>query len=47
MLYDIYVKTNLLTYKVKKLELNFTYFMNKIPSSCLIKEFCDKLTLSN
>ncbi|CDW75286.1 UNKNOWN [Stylonychia lemnae] len=47
LLYDIYVKTNLLTYKVKKLELNFTYFMNKIPSSCLIKEFQDKLTLSN
>eukprot|EP00347_Sterkiella_histriomuscorum_P005209 403357477 len=46
LLYEIYVKTNLLTYKVKKLEMDFNFFMNKIPVSCLIQEFIDKLSMS-
>lgn len=47
--YDYYVKNNLLTYKVKKLEIDFPFFMNNVPGiiSCLIHDFTDKLTLQN
>jgi len=41
------VKKNLLTHKVKKLELDFAFFMVHVPLSCLVHELSDKLGMEH
>ena len=44
-IYSAFVKQNLLTHRVKKLELDFAFFMAAVPLSCLVNELRDKLLM--
>ena len=46
-IYDDFLKTHLFTYKIKKIPLDFNYFLEKLSFSCLVLEFQDKLGLRN
>jgi hypothetical protein len=46
-LYEDFVRKNIVTYKTKKLTIDFSFFMQKIQFSCLIMDFIDKLLMEN
>lgn len=47
VIYQEYVNSNLLTYRTRKTMINFELFLKKVPYSCLIETFIDKLASFN